>query len=447
LLASLKPPERAFLLRRLSNDDLAQLEYDWSFWARRNQLAPKGDWSAWFICAGRGFGKTRCGAEWVRSMMCGRTPLAMGRVRHMAIVAETSKDARDTMIGAGRPPGEGSGLLQIHPPDFKPFYEKNNRRLVWPNGAIASIYNATEPDQLRGPEHEAAWCDEIAKWQYLKETWDNLQMGLRQGRTPQVCITTTPKPLPLLKEILKDEATVRTIGSTYENATNLAPKFLDSVLRKYEGTRVGRQELHAEILDDIPGALWTREMLDKLRVNVKDLPALKRIVVAIDPSGASGEEDEDSSVNMIGIVVAGLSYTGKAYVLADRTCSLSPAGWGRRAVEAYSEFEADRIVAEKNFGGAMVEHVIRTVDKNVPVMMVHAARGKVARAEPVAALYEQKRVFHVGAFADLEDQLCAFRHDGYAGGASPDRADALVWAITELMLAPQDSYRAEAMPF
>jgi phage terminase large subunit-like protein len=453
LLASLPPLERRRQLASLSDAELSALEFDWKFWARKNQLAPAGpEWATWFILAGRGFGKTRCGAEWIRSVMCGPTPLARGVYQHVAIVAETAKDARDIMIGEGRPTGQGSGILQVHPVDFRPVYEKSNRRLVWPNGAIASIYNATEPDQLRGPEHEAAWCDEIAKWQYLDESWDNLQFGLRIGLNPRVVITTTPKPIPLLKEILADPATIRTHGSTFENEANLAPKFLATMQRKYEGTRIGRQELSAEILDDVPGALWTRAMIEASRKNAQgrawtrdNLPELQRIVVAIDPSGSSGDEDDNS--NSIGIVAAGLGVDGRGYVLADRTCSLSPAGWGRRAVETYHELEGDRIVAEKNFGGAMVEHVIRTADKNVPVVMVNASRGKTTRAEPVAALYEQGRVSHVGTFGDLEDQMCAFKPEGYVGGGSPDRADSLVWAITDLMLAPTMTHKEERMPF
>jgi phage terminase large subunit-like protein len=442
LLASLTPQERRRYQTRLSEADLEALNFDWSFWARPKQLAPKGnEWSVWFLLGGRGFGKTRSGAEWVRSQMCGRTPLGRGIVRHMAIVAETAKDARDVMIGEGRAPGEGSGLLQVCPPGFRPIYEKSKRRLVWPNGAIASIYNATDPDQLRGPEHEAAWCDEIAKWRYLQESWDNLQFSLRQGKNPRVCITTTPRPVKLLKEILADAGTAITTGSTFENVGNLAPKFLVTMRRKYEGTRIGRQELRAEILDDVPGALWTRAALDALRIGADNrplrlnevLPKLRRIVVAVDPSGSAGE-DSETKANSIGIVVAGLGFDGQVYVLADRSCDLSPDGWGRRTVEAYYEFDADRIVAEKNFGGAMVEHVIRTSDKRVPVRMVNASRGKVVRAEPVAALYEQKRVHHVGALPELEDQMCAMTPSGYVGGGSPDRADALVWAISELML-------------
>lgn len=271
-------------------------------------------------------------------------------------------------------------------------------------------------------------CDELAKWRYARETWDMLQFGLRLGDRPQALVTTTPRPIPALKEIMAERTTVVTHGSTFDNAGNLAPSFLAKIKERYQGTRLGRQELDAEMLDDLPGALWTRAMFDDHR---RGAPDMQRIVVAVDPSGTGGEGDEGDS---IGIVVAGLGVDGRGYVLADRTCKLSPDGWGKRAVNAYHEFAADRIVAERNYGGAMVEHVIRTVDRNVSYREVVASRGKVARAEPVAALYEQGRVSHVGAHPELEDQCCLIGPDGYIGEGSPDRADALVWALTDLML-------------
>lgn len=372
--------------------------------------------------AGRGFGKTRCGSEWVRSIACGDTPLTGGTHRRIAIVAETAADARDVMVE-----GE-SGILSVHPNDYRPNYEPSKRRLTWPNGAIATLYNAVEPDQLRGPQHDAAVCDELAKWRYARETWDQLQFGLRLGRRPRQVITTTPRPIPVLKEIIASPTTVVTRGSTYDNAANLAPSFRQ-IISKYEGTRFGRQEINAEILDDIPGALWTRTAIDAGKV--RQAPDMVRVVVAIDPSGTQGKSDDGDS---IGIVAAGKGADGRAYVLADRTCKLSPDGWGKRAVNAFHEFKADRIVAERNFGGAMVEHVIRTIDPRVSYKEVTASRGKIARAEPVAALYEQNKVSHVGSFPELEDQLCAMAPDGYLGEGSPDRADALVWALTELML-------------
>jgi phage terminase large subunit-like protein len=422
-LASLPEVEREREIAKLSTELRAQLRWHWPFWARPQQIAPGGDWSTWLVLAGRGFGKTRAGCEWVRSIACGSTPLVAGTHKRIAIIAETAADARDVLVE-----GE-SGLLAIHPSDFRPHYEPSKRRLTWPNGAIATLYNAVEPDQLRGPQHDAALCDELAKWRYAEDTWDQLQFGLRLGDDPRVTVTTTPRPIPIIRDLIEADDTAITKGSTLDNAANLAPKFLAKMRAKYEGTRLGRQELNAEILDDVPGALWTRATFDEHRA--KAAPQLARIVIAVDPSGSSGDDDQADD---IGIVAAGVGMDGRGYVLGDWTCDLSPAGWGRRAVEAFDHFEADRIVAERNFGGAMVESVILTARKTAPVKLVTASRGKVARAEPIAALYEQGRVSHVGAFAALEDQLCSFTGDGYIGKGSPDRADALVWALTELML-------------
>jgi len=418
-------------LAGLSEAARAALRHHWQFWARPNQIAPPGDWRCWLVLAGRGFGKTRAGAEWIRAIACGPTPLAAGRHARIAIVAETAADARDVLV-------EGdSGILAVHPPAFRPRYEPSKRRLSWANGAVATLFNAIEPDQLRGPQHDAAWCDELAKWRYARDTWDQLQFGLRLGAHPQAVVTTTPRPIAVLREILAAAETVTTRGATADNAANLAPSFMAAMLGRYAGTRLGRQELEAEMLDDIPGALWTRAMLDRALVRV--VPALQRVVVAVDPSGAAGPDGDDptggnAAGDEIGIVVAGLGVDGRGYVLADRSCRLSPDGWARRAVEAYAEFGADRIVAERNFGGAMVEAVIRARDRNVAFRAVTASRGKTARAEPVAALYEQGRVGHVGAHVNLEEQLLAMTPTGYLGRGSPDRADALVWALSELML-------------
>ena len=392
LLASLPPADRLQYQAELSDDDLVAQEFDWRFWARKNQLAPPefapgGNRSTWLILAGRGFGKTRTGSEWVRDNICGSTPLAPGRYRHIAIIAETAKDARDVMVGDGKPtsdPGAGSGLLQVHPRDFLPLYEPSKRRLTWPNGAIASIYNATEPEQLRGPQHDAAWCDELAKWRYGQETFDQLQFGLRIGLHPRVIITTTPKPIKLLKEIIADPDTVLTRGSTLENARNLAARFLATILRKYQGTRLGRQELDAEILDDVPGALWSRALIEELRVRPDQVPQLTRVVVAIDPAATSGEEADET-----GIIAAGLGVDGLGYVLDDQSGIYKPHEWATEAIALFKARKGDRIVAEVNNGGEMVEHTIRVVDANVPYKAVHASRGKAIRAEPVAALYEQ----------------------------------------------------------
>jgi predicted phage terminase large subunit-like protein len=427
-LASLSEPERASVLASLTEAQANELLKDWRFWARPNQIAPDGDWQTWLALAGRGFGKTEAGAQWVRERVA-------NGARSIALIAETQKDLEEVMVAR---------LVSIHPPDEAPAVRYKPVRLVWPNGAVALGYNGTEPNQLRGPEFDTAWCDELAKYRYARETWDMLQFTMRSGPDPRVFVTTTPRPIPVLREIVADSSTVITRGTTFDNAANLPKQFLQRLRERYEGTRLGRQELSAEILDDLPGALWNRGAFDTHRVD--HLPDMQRIVVAVDPSGTKGAMDDGDS---IGIVVAGKGVDGRGYVIADRSCKLSPDGWGKRAVQAYNEFKADRIVAERNFGGAMVEHVIRTVDRGVSYKEVTASRGKVARAEPVAALYEQGRVSHLrrvsdveergaGHLSELEDQMCHIGPDGYVGEGSPDRADALVWALTELMLGHEN---------
>lgn len=341
--------------------------------------------------------------------------------RSIALIAETQKDLEEVMVAR---------LLAIHPPKEAPTVRYKPVRLIWPNGAVALGYNGTEPDQLRGPEFDTAWMDELAKYRYAREIWDMLQFTMRSGTDPRVFVTTTPRPIPVIREILADPTTTVTRGSTFDNAENLPAQFLAKLKDRYEGTRLGRQELEAEILDDVPGALWTRAIIDEART-VKVAPQMQRVVIGVDPSGTGGNDSGDS----IGIVAAGRGIDGRAYVLKDWTCKLSPAGWGRRAVEAYRSHSADRIVAEKNFGGAMVESVIRTAGPDVAVKMVTASRGKVVRSEPIAALYEQNRVSHVGeGLEHLEDQMVAMTADGFLGEGSPDRVDALVWALSELML-------------
>ncbi len=443
LLASLPEAERSKLLEELSPRDRAFLNYHWPFWARPDQLQPSNpDWNTWMILAGRGWGKTRVGAETIRDWVCGETPLAAGRYKRLALVAETAADARDVLV-------EGdSGILAVHPKSFRPRYEPSKRRLTWPNGARATLYNATEPDQLRGPQHDGAWCDELAKWAYAEETWDQLQFGLRLGLNPRAVVTTTPRPIPILRDILDDETTFVTRGRTMDNAVNLAKKFIERIHRKYAGTRLGRQELEAEVLDDLPGAYWLRTYFDppkelklKGRIPASEVPTLSRVVVAVDPSGIGKSDDGGDT---IGIIVAGIDHYDHGYILADRSIRGGPPEWGKAAVKAYHDFNADRILGESNFGGAMVESTIRSVDSSVSYKAVHASRGKVIRAEPISALYEQGRVSHVtGAdirdvdgvgLAALEDQLCLFSPSGYMGKGSPDRADAAVWALTELML-------------
>jgi phage terminase large subunit-like protein len=432
--------ERREALSSLSDAEISGLEFDWDYWGRPAQKPPPGDdWTTWLIKAGRGFGKTRAGAEWVRSLMCGSTPLTGGRCRHVALVAETAADARKVMLGDGLGLGEGSGILQVHSNDFRPTYNPSLKRVTWPNGAIATLYNATEPEELRGPAHGAAWCDELAKWRYAQDTWDNLQFGLRLGVNPRVCITTTPKPIKLLKDIIADPGTRVTRGSTLDNAGNLPPKFLATILRKYAGTRLGRQEIDAELLDDVVGALWSRSTIEGLRVKPADVPQLIRIVVAIDPAATSGEDSDET-----GIICAGIGVNRHGYILEDASGVLKPyfkdelgrpCGWAAEAVALLKGRRGDRIIAEINNGGEMVESTIRVVDENTPYRGIHASRGKAIRAEPVSALYEQGRVHHVGMFAKLEDQMCAFTPDFDRNkNESPDRMDAAVWALTDLMI-------------
>lgn len=427
MLASLPAKIREREIASLSTETKARLLWHWPFWARPQQLAPKGDWTTWVILAGRGFGKTRAGSEWVRSMVCGDTPLSPGKSKRVALIAETAADARDVLV-------EGdSGIMGVHPKDWRPIYEPSKRRLTWPNGAIATLFNATEPDQLRGPQFDLAWCDELAKWRYAQEAWDMLQFGLRLGTSPQSLITTTPRPIVLLRQIMKDPRTVITRGSTYDNAKNLAPAFLEQVKRKYEGTRLGRQELQAEILDDVPGSLWTRDMIDKTRRQKGDkLPDMQRVVVAIDPAGKSQETAISEGTAETGIIVAGLGVDGRGYILDDLSCSLSPNGWARRALSAFDLYSADCIVVETNQGGDMVKQTIQSVRPGVAVREVHASRGKVTRAEPIAALYEQGRISHVGTLGDLEDQMVLFTPLGIAGDTTGDRVDACVWALSQL---------------
>lgn len=400
----------------LTGDELQALSYDWPFWARESQLPPRGAWRVWLILAGRGFGKTRCGAEWVRAQVatgCGR----------MALVAATAADARDVMVE-----GE-SGILAISPPWHRPLYEPSKRRLTWPNGAVATTYSADEPDRLRGPQHDGAWCDELAAWRYAA-AWDNLMLGLRLGDDPRCVVTTTPRPIKVIRDLIANAGCTLTKGSTYDNRANLAPGFFADIVARYEGTRLGRQELYADVLDDVPGALWQRAWFDRGRLT--EAPLLRRVVVAVDPPAGSTENSDEC-----GIVAAGEGQDGKAYILADRSTRGTPNTWAGAAVRAYHEFGADRLVAEVNQGGDMVEAVIRQVDADVSYKGVHASRGKAVRAEPIAALYEQARVGHVGPLDVLEDQMCAFTtdFDRDAAGYSPDRLDAAVWALTELMFA------------
>ncbi|MGH7126322.1 MAG: DNA-packaging protein, partial [Stellaceae bacterium] len=399
-------------------EQLSNFLYDWRVWGRPAQVAPPGDWRVWLLMAGRGFGKTRTGAEWVR--MQAETKRS-GRI---ALVGPTASAVRNVMIE-----GE-SGVLAIASPYYQPKYEPSRLRLEWPNGALAIGYSAEEPRQLRGPQHDAAWCDELAAWPYA-EAWDNLLMGLRLGSDPRVVVTTTPKPTRLIRGLVEDRHAVVTRGSTSENRRNLPPSYLSMIVKRYEGTRLGRQELEAELLEDTPGALWTRDQLEAARVSER--PVLRRVVVAIDPA-VSAKPGADET----GLIVAGLGADGVGYVLNDASGHHRAEDWARRAVALYQRFQADRVIGEVNNGGDLVEATLRAVDRSVSYKAVRASRGKAVRAEPIAALYEQGRVKHHGAFPALEDQMCRFTADIDRAGAgdSPDRVDALVWALTELMIEP-----------
>ena len=410
------------LLASLSSNEIQFLDGDWTVWSREDQQPPPGDWTTWLVLGGRGAGKTRAGAEWVRGVALGAPGFAERPAGRIALVAETYSDLREVMIDGV------SGLLAVHRRWDRPTYEPSRRRLVWRNGAIAQGFSAEDPEALRGPQFDAAWCDEIAKWRRAEETWDMLQFGLRLGRLPRQIATTTPRAVPLLKRLLADPAVAVTRATTRANGANLAPGFLRAVVGTYAGTRLGRQELDGELLEDREDGLWTREAIDRGRVAAA--PELTRIVVAVDPPAGGKKSDA------CGLVAVGLGADGRGYVLEDATLHASrPEVWAARAVALWRRLEADALVAEVNQGGDMVRAVIAQADPQVPVVAVRATRGKWLRAEPVAALYAQGRVVHVGAHARLEDEMAALGLDGLADGRSPDRVDALVWAVTHLMLS------------
>jgi phage terminase large subunit-like protein len=419
-------------MKLLNSRQVRLLNRDWRLWARlKKQLPPDGaNWRSWLILGGRGAGKTRAGAEWVRAMALGLWPEAGARSERIAIIGPTFDEVRIVMI-------EGkSGLLAIHEADERPAYEPSKRLLTWPNGSIAQIFSADDPEGLRGPQFDAAWCDELAKWKHAEAVWDMLAFALRLGHNPRVAITTTPRPTPLLKRLLADAATAVSRTRTSDNRAFLARSFWTDVLARYGGTRLGRQELDGELIDDDPDALFRREQIEAGRIYAP--PDLVRVVVAVDPPASHGRKS-----NACGIVCVGLGQDGRAYVLDD--CSVHgarPAQWAGKAVALYQARKADRVVAEVNQGGAMVEQVMREVDADVSFRAVHATRGKQARAEPVAALYEQGRVSHVGTFPELEDEMCSAIRDG---AKSPDRLDALVWAITDLMLRRVSAPRVRSL--
>jgi phage terminase large subunit-like protein len=410
---------RAARWSQLTEDEQEALAYEWDFWARPEQLLPPGTWTYWLMKAGRGWGKTRSGAECVRAWVRQRA------ARYVNLIAPTADDARDVMVE-----GE-SGILAICPRGERPIYVPSKRRLEWPNGCRSLIFSADEPERLRGKQHGKLWADELAAWRY-PESWDQAMFGLRLGANPQAVVTTTPRPTPLIKELMKHPGCIVTGGGSYENRDNLADAFFATIVKKYEGTRLGRQELNAELLDDNPGALWQRKQIDATRVAVA--PELRRVVTAVDPAVTSREDSDETGIIGAGSAPAPQGWQGvdgdHYYVIADASLIASPEKWARAAVKSYHDHKADRLVAETNNGGEMVELTIRTIDQNVSYKSVTASRGKMIRAEPIAALYEQGRVHHVGSFAKLEDQMCDY--DPLTSPFSPDRMDALVWALTEL---------------
>lgn len=428
-LLTLKPEKRREARRQLSHamdrTERNDFNYLWEYQGRAGQLPPPGDWRIWMIMAGRGFGKTRSGAEWVW-MVADANPDA-----RIALVSSSLAEARAVMVE-----GE-SGLLAISRPGHRPHYEPSLHRIRFRNGAQAQLFSASEPEGLRGPQHSHAWCDEIGKWPLANERamrcWENLQLGLRLGQDPRIAVTTTPRAVPLVQRIVAQaaagEEVVVSRGSTNDNAEHLADRFIEAIASEFGGTQLARQEIEGELLEDIEGALWTRSMLEAAREH-GPLPQTARMVVAVDPPvSAHGDE--------CGIIVACLGADGIARVMADCSATgAAPSEWAQRVADAAREWKADRVIAEANQGGAMVESVLRAANQALPVKLVHASRGKVARAEPIAALYAAGRVRHCGLFARLEDQLCGLLIGGaFAGpGRSPDRADALVWALTELML-------------
>jgi phage terminase large subunit-like protein len=434
-LLNLAEPERLAKLRTLSDEERKELRHYWKVWAREQQLPPAGDWRTWLIMAGRGFGKTRAGAEWVRAV-ADADPDA-----RIALVAASLGEARAVMV-------EGdSGVIAISAPRRMPVYEPSLRRLSWPNGAQATLYSAGEPEALRGPQHSHAWCDEVAKWDNVsgraERTWDNLLLGLRLGEHPRIMATTTPRAVPLLQRLLAGEVgseregdVAVTRGPTEDNTDNLPERFIRDIRSEYGGSLLARQELDGEMIAEVPGALWTRALLEANRERVHAVTPV-RTVIGVDPP-ASAEGDA------CGIVVCALGEDGIARVLADASVSKpTPERWARAVAGAAAAWSADRVFAEANQGGAMVGSVLRAAQVALPLKLVHARTGKAARAEPVAALYEAGRVRHAGMFGALEDELCGLIAGGrYEGpGRSPDRADALVWALSELMLTQRRSPR------
>ena len=433
-LACATPEIQESFLNDLDEGALLALPYLFEFWALPHQLPPEGDWRTWVIMGGRGAGKTRAGAEWVRSQVEGARPKDAGRARRVALVGETIEQVREVMIF-----GE-SGLLACSPPDRRPVWRATRKMLEWPNGATAQVFSAHEPEGLRGPQFDAAWVDELAKWKKAGDAWDMLQFCMRLGDDPRVVVTTTPRNVGVLKAILANPSTAVTQAPTEANRAFLAASFLEEVRARYAGTRLGRQELDGVLLEDVEGALWTSAALEAARV--EEVPEFDRVVVAVDPPVTGHTGSDACGIVVVGAVTQGPPQDWRAVVLEDASVlGVSPQKWAEAALEAMERHGADRLVAEVNQGGDLVESVIRQIDPLAPYRAVRASRGKGARAEPVAALYEQGRVGHVRGLAELEDQMCRMTARGFDGKGSPDRVDALVWALHELMIAPAAKWR------
>lgn len=397
-------------------------QFDWQRQARPNQLPPEGDWRIWLIIAGRGFGKTRTGAETIRMWV------EKNRYHRIALIGGSVDEVRDVMVE-----GE-SGLLNIYPEYERPLFEPSKRKITWANGTVAHLYGANHYEKLRGPQFDLAWVDELAKFRYSEETWNQLMLGLRLGNDPRCLVTTTPRPQKLLQNLLESPDSAVTRGTTFDNEANLAPTFLKQILKQFDGTSLGAQELYAEILTERQGALWQRSMIHYQQPATSEdgQYLFRRIVIAIDPATTHHQESDET-----GMVVAALGEDNQAYILEDLSGRYSPADWGRRAIEAYWRYKADRVVAEVNKGGDMVERILRSIDPSVSYKAVRATRGKATRAEPIAALYEQNRVYHIRPLTTLETQLC-----DYIPGVtskSPDRLDALVWGLTDLLLEAESN--------
>lgn len=435
LLGSENEDEIAGFLEELSPVAVMALPYLFEFWALDHQQPPKGDWSTWVLLGGRGAGKTRAGAEWVRSLVEGDGPTDLGKCRRVALIGDTIDQVREVMIFGD------SGIIENTPSDRKPTWNSVRKTLVWPNGAEAKVVSAQDPEGLRGPQFDAAWLDELAKWKKARDVWDMLQFALRLGDQPRAMITTTPRDQKLLKEILVRKGTVVTHAPTKANQAHLAPSYLRQIETLYGNTQLGRQEIDGELMEGNEGALWDLAGIDAERV--EEAPKLDRIVVAVDPPATSGK-----SADACGIVVAGVELKGppsewRAFVLGDYSLpKASPNEWAKEVARVFEEHQADRVVAEVNMGGEMVEAVLRQQSALIPYSGVRATRGKSARATPVSALYEQGRVSHVGAFKDLEDQMTQMTKRGYLGQGSPDRVDALVWALTDLMVTPAKKFQS-----